>query len=145
MEASDYRQRITQAVLQHLQDLLKRAKVMKNREEEDLSVAKAEEMYVELRDRPSYSIPPGVVLAKWKVTRKEIVDLPVSAARPVHVATGKNFYRTAWAEFAISEDAAAVVVGFKLSPNWGHGDVYQVVTDEGQRISLRWMQPAWEL
>ena len=95
----DSQQKITQVVLNHLQELLRKIK------HQDESVAPSEEMYVEQRDRPGYVTPPGKILAKWNIQPQEIVPLPLSSPRPLHLAVGKNDYRTAWGEFAIGEDA----------------------------------------
>ncbi len=133
----DRQQKITHAVLNRLQELLRK------RKSKDESLAPPEEMYVELRDRPSDRIPPGKVLAKWNIRRQEIVPLQLSSPRPAHVATGKNNYRTAWGEFAISDDSATVCIGFKVSPTFGRGDVYRVISDESQNVSLERLKPAW--
>jgi hypothetical protein len=100
---------------------------------------------VEERDRPSYVIPPGKVLAKWNIKREEIAALELSFPRPAHVAMGKNYYRTAWGEFATNEDAMIVNISFKLSPKFGRGDRYQIITDAAQNVTLQWLKPTWDV
>ena len=135
----DRQQKITEAVLNHVQELFTKIK------HQDESVAPPEEMYVELRDRPSWVIPPGKVLAKWNIKPQQIVPLQPSSPRPAHIAMGKNSYRTAWGEFAIGQDATTVSIGFKLSPKFGRGDYYAVIADESRNVTLGRLKPAWTL
>jgi hypothetical protein len=132
-------QKIRAAVLAHLQLLLRQVK------DRDESVVMSEDMYVEERDRPSHVIPPGKVLAKWKIKREEIAALELSSPKPAHVAMGKNYYRTAWGEFAIDEDATIVIITYKLSPKFGHGDRYQIITDAAQNVTLQRLKPTWDV
>ncbi|HEV2393350.1 MAG TPA: hypothetical protein VG146_13440 [Verrucomicrobiae bacterium] len=133
-------QRICKAVLEQFQELLRKWK------EQCQGLPLPESVYVEQWDRPRYLLPAGVVIAKWTVTRQGIVELPLSSARPSHVAVGlANCYRTAWGEFAVGEDGERVTIGFKHSPWYGRGDIYRVGATESGNVRLERMKPAWSL
>jgi hypothetical protein len=130
---------ITRAVSEWFQELLVKAK------DTDESIAMPEEIYVEMWTRLRYMIPPGEVCGKWRITRQEIAALPVAPSRPQHVSLAVGYYRIAWGEFSISEDDRFVTIGFKLGPKCGRGDVYEVISNVPQRITLERVKPAWTL
>ena len=129
---------ITKAVLGWFQQLL-----VKTKELNESPVP--EEIYVEMRTKPSCRLPPGDVSAKWRITRQEIEALPVEFPRPRHVSRGFGYYRIAWGEFSISEDNRYVTVGFKFGPGSGRGDVYQIIRDASNNAVVQRLKPAWTL
>jgi hypothetical protein len=135
----DTREEIINAVLGWFQELLK-----KTQAKCEFSVL-PEEIWVEMRTRPSFALPPGEVFSRWRITGRDITCLPLASSRACHVAVASGFYRVAWGEFAISEDGVSVMIGFKLSPKFGRGDIYSIVKDNAQNLSLQRKKPAWSL
>src|SRR5262245_37764060 len=115
---SELSDEIIQAVLEWLRDLL-----MKGAER---ALDMTEAIDVEMRTRPTQSLPSGEVRAKWRITLLEIAALTVESPRPAHVARGQSCYRFAWAEFSFGGDNRTVTIGWKFGPNFGRGDIYQI-------------------
>ena len=126
------------AALKHLQRLLC------GWTEEPAEAALPVSMFVQMYNRLPYLIPPGEVVAKWRISLREIVSLPLSTTRPAHVAV-RGYYECAWGEFSIWGAQRTVYIGFKLGPRFGRGDHYKASTSRAGILKLQRLKPAWNV
>jgi len=132
------RAQITDEVLKFVQGLLVKTK--------DINESPAPEaIYVEMWTRSRHRLPPGDVIAKWRITRKDVAVLPIESPRPAHVSRGVGYYRIGWAEFSIFDENRFVEIGFKFGPGCSSGDIYQVICNSTQNVTLEKLKPAWTL